>query len=198
MKKYIYCYLLFSGFLFISCGDNNSAFIGKWYLIEGERGIMPLNFELLKNGTGLVFHNKIAWNVENNLLNITGLYDDFSFLYKITELRLELAYENEEKYVYTKKSGGSSDIPGTWKYINKQSEENFEYVFKKNGTLIVRYPSKEYRTNWMSTNETLHLFNENIIYKYSITGHTLTLTYDVYDPKNDNFEARIISFEKVR
>jgi hypothetical protein len=191
--------IIIFGMILISCGGKNSAFIGKWFLIEGERGNMSSNFEIFKNGTGFVLDNAFTWNVENDLFYISSVYDDsedFSFFYKISDSRLELTSNNGKKYVYSNKLGGSSDILGTWKHINKIGE-SFEYVFEKNGTLIVRYQFKERRSNWMSIDETLNLFNEIFIYKYSITGNTLTLTYSVYDPINDNFEDRIFLYEKV-
>ena len=201
MKNFIIYYLIILGIILISCGGKNSAFIGKWFLIEGERGNMSSNFEIFKNGTGLVLGNAFKWNVKNNQFYISSVYDDYddiSFFYNISNSRLELTNDNGKKYVYSNKLGGSSDILGTWKYINKQVEDNFEYVFKKNGTLLVRFKFKEYKSNWMSMDETLNLFNEIIIYKYSVTGNTLTLTNSVYNLINDNFEDRTFLFEKVR
>jgi len=103
------CLLVITIFL-ISCGRNNSVFVGRWGLIEEGNTDMPFYIELLKDGTGFAFNHSITWKTENNRLFITHPYIAFAFDYKISNSRVTLTDNSGNASVYMKITELSSGL----------------------------------------------------------------------------------------
>ena len=152
-------------FVYVKELGGKSAIVGTWFLLEEEgNGYIPLEFELLKDGTGLAWDEKIIWKTENNRLYIPDL--DIASDYKLSGAKLNFSNDRGQKFVYVKELGGKSAIIGTWTDI-----EDDEWVFNSNGELSYENGSK----------------NDIRNYQFIVDGNKLAIhienrlqTYDIY------------------
>ena len=105
------------GFSFVACDGGKSAFVGKWYLIEGDIRYVPHEVELLKDGTGFASNQSISWKTENDRFYFIHPDTSMSFDYNILDSRLELKNDDGETFVFMNKLGGRPDVIGTWEHI---------------------------------------------------------------------------------
>ena len=111
--------LIVLGFLMVSCsGNSNSAFVGKWYLVEGKGNYIPEDIELLKDGTGFALNQAVTWKTEKDRLFIIHPDLAMAFSFQLTGARLDLKNDNGDKFAYIKQLGGTSAIIGAWQIIS--------------------------------------------------------------------------------
>jgi hypothetical protein len=194
--------LLVVGFLGVSCdggsSSGKSAFVGRWYLIEGDRNnSTPDDVELLKDGTGFALDQAITWKIENDRIYFTHPYLAVAYNYKLSGSILDLSNDKGEKFLYMK-LGGISTIVGTWEIISILGEQvpypgedkkDFFITFNKDGTIMeVSEPisrfigSGEHR--WTTENDLLYIIETDIWthrrdvieYPFKIKGDILKFT----------------------
>ncbi|MDR2096314.1 MAG: hypothetical protein LBP76_12485 [Treponema sp.] len=188
----LFACLMVLGLVLVSCGGGKSAFVGRWYLLEGSGSSIPKDIELLKDGTGLALEQAITWKTEKDRFYIMHPMLAMAFNYKLSGSRLELTGDEGKRFVYFNKLGGDSALLGTWKIVPGDGETapSFEYIFTKDGTIDLVFGETETlgSAKWVAENDVLYArgggdyfrdfmatFDQQRV-KYKIEGSTLTLT----------------------
>jgi hypothetical protein len=181
------------GLVLVSC-DGRSAFVGRWYLVEGSGSSIPKDVELLQDGTGFALEKEITWKTEKDRFYITHPSAAMAFNYKLSGSKLELTDDKGNRFVYFNKFGGDSALLGTWELVSIDGEtvgsSGNETVFNKDGTNDYVFDGKKEATaKWVTENGVLYSIDsdqQHFKEKYKIEGSTLTFTLldDAGDPES--------------
>jgi hypothetical protein len=188
----IIAFVMVLGLILVSCGGGKSAFVGRWYLVEGSGSSIPDDVELLKDGTGFAMESEITWKTEKDRFYITHPSLAMAFNYKLSGSRLELTDDKGNRFVYVNKLGGDSAFLGTWELVSIDGEtvqSAYDSVFNKDGTRDFVSDGETRATGkWVAENGVLYSINPDqhrFKSKYKIEGSTLTLTSPNDDDDGD-------------
>jgi hypothetical protein len=168
MKKRIFVLFAHLMILVASCSSENSAFVGRWFLVDGD-GLVEY-FDFAKDGTGIANGFEISWKVEEHRIYLTHpKFGEMSFDYQLAGSKLILTDKYDDMLVFLK-PGGSPALVGKW---GPTGELDFETVeFTKDGKGNVDGDSFE----WATDKNKLFIYYSGVDeYEYEVSGSTLTL-----------------------
>jgi hypothetical protein len=196
--EYLLVCLTVLSFLLASCGGSNSAFAGRWYLVEGSGEYIPEDIELLKDGTGFALSLPITWKAEKDRFYVTNPALALVFNYKLSGSKLELTNDGGKTFVYVSKFGGTSALVGAWTEVSvngvpETGEDWQEYNRDGTGIKGTGISSNNGKFKWFADNDILYAIWEGWAdkYQYQVKGETLTLT-----PIEDGSKGGIYEYKK--